>query len=193
MLIGNRVILRPFRRSDLDGLYELSADVRKVGEHWPLGCISEPRWLAQFEESNWWTDEFKLFLVTDRSGRRLGQVNVYRASHSYDGWELGYRIYRPEDRGKRYATEAVRICTAYLFEKEPIARVQILLDPRNHGSRRVAEKSGYTLEGTLRDAHFDRGEYRDLLLFSILRADAPRLDELLAAIADKPSNEATAQ
>jgi len=190
MLVGRRVILRPFRRSDLDGLYELSADVRKKGEHWPLGCVSEPRWFAQFEESKWWTDEFKLFLVTDRAGRRLGQVNVYKASHSYDGWELGYRIYRPEDRRKGYTSEAVKICTAYLFEKEPIARVQILLDPGNQGSRRVAEKAGYTLEGTLRHAHFDRGEYRDLLLLSILRADAPRLDELVAAIVDEPSDEA---
>ena len=114
MLVGNRVVLRPFRRTDLDGLYDLVADVREIGEFWPLGCISEPRWLKQFDETSWWSDEFKLFLITDRDGRRIGQVNIYKASHSYDGWELGYRIYRPEDRGKGYATEAVCLATAYL-------------------------------------------------------------------------------
>jgi ribosomal-protein-alanine N-acetyltransferase len=184
MLVGHRVILRPFRRSDLEGLYDLVADVREIGEFWPLGCISEPRWLKRFEETSWWSDDFKLLLITDLDGRRLGQVNVYKASHSYEGWELGYRIYRPEDRGKGYMTEAARLATAYLFEQEPIERVQILLDPRNEGSRIVAERAGYTLEGTLRGAHFDRGGYHDLLLYSILRSEAPSLAELLAPLND---------
>jgi len=182
MLVGHRVVLRPFRRSDLDGLYDFVADVREIGEFWPLGCISEPRWFKQFDDTNWWTDEFKLFLITDRDGRRLGQVNVYKASHSYQGWELGYRIYRPEDRGHGFMPEAVQMATAYLFGQESIGRVQILLDPRNVASRAVAERAGYTLEGTLRHAHFDRGEYRDLLLYSILRNEAVELSELLAPL-----------
>ena len=185
MLIGHRVILRPFRRADLEGLYDLVSDVREIGEFWPLGCISEPRWLAQFDENHWWTDEFRVFLITDCEDRGLGQINIYRASHSYEGWELGYRIYRPEDRGQGYTTEAVRLCTAYLFEQKPIGRIQIILDPRNAGSRRVAEKAGYTLEGRLRSAHFDRGEYLDLLVFSILRDESPVLSDLLVPLEDE--------
>ena len=103
MLVGNRVVLRPFRRTDLDGLYDLVADIREIGDFWPLGCISEPRWFKQFDETSWWSNDFKLFLITDRESRRLGQINVYKASHSYDGWELGYRIYTA--RGPRQ-----RIC-----------------------------------------------------------------------------------
>lgn len=184
MLVGNRVILRPFRRPDLDGLYDLVADVRRTGEFWPLGCISEPRWFKQFDEMSWWSDDFKILLITDLDGRRLGHINIYKASHSYEGWELGYRIYRPEDRGKGYTTEAVCLCTAFLFGQEQIERVQILLDPRNVGSRSVAERAGYSLEGTLRHAHFDRGEHLDLLLFSILRSEAPVLSDLLAPSSD---------
>ena len=72
MLVGHQVVLRPFRSSDLDGLYDLVADVREKGEFWPLGCISEPRWFKQFEETHWWSDDFKLFLITDRDGRYRG-------------------------------------------------------------------------------------------------------------------------
>ena len=188
MLIGNRVILRPFRRTDLEGLYDLVADVREIGEFWPLGCISEPRWFKQFEETNWWSNDFKILLITDRDDRRLGQINIYRASHSYDGWELGYRIYSPEDRGKGYTTEAVRLCTAYLFGQESIERIQVLLDPRNIGSRTVAERVGYKLEGTLRHAHFDRGEHLDLLQFSIVRSEVTPLAELLAPMNDQDTS-----
>ena len=182
MLVGHRVILRPFRKSDLDGLYDLVSDVREIGEFWPLGCISEPRWFKQFEETNWWSGDFKILLITDREGGKVGQVNIYKASHSYGGWELGYRIYRPEDRGKGYMTEAVRLATSYLFGQTAIDRVQIVLEPRNVGSRAVAERAGYQLEGTLRHAHFDRGAFLDLLLFSIIRSDVPPIAELLAPL-----------
>ena len=74
------------------------------------------------------------------------------------------------------------MCTAYLFGQEPIERVQIVFDPRNAGSRTVAERVGYTLEGTLRHAHFDRGEYLDLLLFSIIRSEVPPISKLLAPL-----------
>jgi RimJ/RimL family protein N-acetyltransferase len=184
MLVGHRVILRPFRRSDLDGLYDLVADVREIGEFWPLGCVSEPQWLKRFDETGWWTDDYKLFLITDLDGRRVGQVHVLKPSQWYHGWELAYRIYRPEDRGKGFMTEAVRLVTAYLFGEKPIDRVQILLDPRNVGSRTVAERAGYTLEGTLRHAHFDRGAYVDVLVFSILRSEATPLSELLEALGE---------
>ena len=182
MIVGHRVILRPFRKPDLEGLYDLAADVRKMGPFWPLGCISEPRWAKQFEENGWWSDEFKILLVTDLDGRRLGQINIYKASHSYDGWELGYRIYRPENRGKGHMTEAVRLATAYLFDTGPIGRVQILIDPENAASRTVAERCGYSIEGTLRKAHFDRGEHVDLVIYSVLRDETPSLSDLLAPI-----------
>lgn len=182
MLVGKHVVLRPFRRSDLEGLYDLVADVRQTGEFWPLGCVSEPRWFKQFDENGWWTDEFKVFLIADRDGRRLGQINSYQASHSYKGLELGYRIYRPEDRGKGFMTEAVRMATAFLFEQQPVERIQIILDPHNAGSQTVAERAGYSLEGTLRHAFFDRGEYHDVQLYSILRSETPPLSDLLASL-----------
>jgi ribosomal-protein-alanine N-acetyltransferase len=180
MLVGRDVILRPFRESDLPGLYELASDIRDAGEFWPLGCISEPRWLKRFQENGWWSDELRVFLITDLAGRRIGQINIYKASHSYDGYELGYRIYRADDRGKGYMTEAIQLCTAYVLDAEPIARVQILIDPRNAASRAVAERCGYTLEGTLRNAHFDRGKFVDLVLYSIVRGEANSLSQLLA-------------
>lgn len=79
-------------------------------------------------------------------------------------------------------TEAVRLPTAYLFGQEPIQRVQILLNPRNEGSRIVAGRAGYTLKGTLRGAHFDRGEYHDLPLYSILRSEATPLGKRLVPL-----------
>ncbi len=142
--------------TDLEGLYDLIADVRTIGDHRPL--------------------------VADRSGRLYGFVNYYRASHSFPGLEIGFRIFSPEDRGKGFMTEAVGLFVAYLFAAEQIERVQALAHPENVGSRRVLERCGFLFEGILRRAHFNRGEYTDLAMYSILRADARPLEELLVAV-----------
>ncbi len=36
MLVGRRVIVRTAREADLEGLYDLIADVRTIGDHGPL-------------------------------------------------------------------------------------------------------------------------------------------------------------
>jgi RimJ/RimL family protein N-acetyltransferase len=49
----------------------------------------------------------------------------------------------------------------------------------NLGSSRVAEKCGFTYEGTMRKATFNQGEYHSLRLYSLLREECPSLDELI--------------
>ncbi|MBU0595630.1 GNAT family N-acetyltransferase [Candidatus Bipolaricaulota bacterium] len=185
MLVGRKVILRTFRQPDTEGLYDLIADVREIGDFWPLDVGSEGEWLKRFQENGWWTDDFGRMLVTDHEGRRLGYTNYYKASHSYRGLEIGYRIFRPEDRGKGFMRDAVALFTAFLFASKPIERVQALVDPGNDASRTVLERGGFTREGVLRHALFDRGVFHDLVIFSILRADAPSLADLLAPLQAK--------
>jgi ribosomal-protein-alanine N-acetyltransferase len=180
VLTGSSIILRTFRDPDLEGLYDLIADVRTIGDHWPLRIGSESEWLKRFRENGWWTEDFGRLLVTDHAGNRLGYVNYYKSSHSYQGLEIGYRIFRPEDRGRGVMGEAIPLFVAYLFEAKPIERIQALAHPENRASCRLLERSGFTFEGTVRRAHFDRGTFHDLRMYSILRTEAPRLSTLLA-------------
>jgi ribosomal-protein-alanine N-acetyltransferase len=182
VLTGQRVILRTVRETDLEGLYDLIADVRTIGDHWSLRVGSESEWLKGFRRDGWWTDHFGRMLLTDREGRLLGYLNYYKPSHSYDGLEIGYRIFRPEDRGQGFMTEAIPLFVAYLFSAKPIERIQALASSENAGSCRVLERSNFTLEGTIRRAHFNRGSYEDLRMYSILRGAAPDLSDLLAPL-----------
>jgi len=78
-------------------------------------------------------------------------------------------------------SEAIPLFVAYLFGAKTIERVQALVNPANAGSSRVLERCGFVCEGTIRRSHYDRGQYNDLKMYSILRNDAPELAELLAA------------
>lgn len=180
MLTGHHVILRTVREADLDGLYDLIADVRTIGDHWPLQIGSESEWIKRFHENGWWTDDFGRLLLTDREGRRLGYLNYYSPSHSYQGLEIGYRIFRPEDRGQGYMSEAIPLFVSYLFGAKTIERIQALVNPGNTGSCHVLERCGFVCEGTIRHSHYDRGQHNDLKMYSILRDEAADLSDLLA-------------
>jgi RimJ/RimL family protein N-acetyltransferase len=85
--------------------------------------------------------------------------------------EIGYVLAR-KYWGKGFATEAVRLVTAEVFEEFPeIERLEALVDVDNVGSQRVLEKVGFTREGVMRKFICIKGSVRDTVMFSFLSTD----------------------
>ena len=65
-------------------------------------------------------------------------------------------------------------CTfnCYPFQR-PINRIQLAIHPEKEASKRVAKKTGYTLEGLMRGCWFHQGRFQDLEIWSILRDELP--------------------
>ena len=68
-------------------------------------------------------------------------------------------------------TEAVQLLTDYLFATKNVNRIHLVIVPENAASRRIAEKCGFTLEGTVRGAFFNDGRSQDVVLYLLLRDD----------------------
>jgi RimJ/RimL family protein N-acetyltransferase len=77
----------------------------------------------------------------------------------------------PNERKKGYGTEAVQLMVDYLFLSKDLVRIQAMVDVRNKASQRVVEKSGFQREGKIRKCLFNRGEWKDYCLYSILRQE----------------------
>jgi RimJ/RimL family protein N-acetyltransferase len=60
---------------------------------------------------------------------------------------------------------------AWAFEALSAARVQLVAEPENEPSLRVAEKAGFTREGVLRSYMEFNGRRRDGVMYSLLRQD----------------------
>jgi RimJ/RimL family protein N-acetyltransferase len=111
-----------------------------------------------------------LVVVDPNSDRLLGSVGIVHPSWTEGRCELGYWVVR-EARGRGIATRAVRLLTAWVFDRLPIDRIEICAEPRNTPSRRVAEQAGYTFEGELRSYILNKGTRRDMAMYSRLRDD----------------------
>jgi len=74
-------------------------------------------------------------------------------------------------------SEATRLLVDYLFGAYPYHRLELLMDPLNTGSERIAQKNGFTHEGVLRQAFFINGVMRDVKIYGLLRPEwQARLD-----------------
>lgn len=170
MIRGEKIILRTVRESDLDFLYTEINDLDNRGEYLTRQLFSEVDFKNHFFKHGFW-DEDEGFLLICVDEKIVGRIGYSRTMSYFNGLELWYIIFNPEDRNKGYTCEAVRLMMEYLFTTRPINRLQILTDSDNKASRRVAEKCGFTYEGTARGAVYHRGEHHSQDIFSILRSE----------------------
>ncbi|MBD8870330.1 GNAT family N-acetyltransferase [Nocardioides donggukensis] len=77
----------------------------------------------------------------------------------------------PEHRGHGYGTQAQSQLVDLLFRHTPANRVEAHTDVDNRPERRALEKAGFTAEGVVRGAQWRDGDWRDGVLYSVLRAE----------------------
>lgn len=176
MIIGNNVSLRMLKQDDLDEVIPLLGDLSQRGEYLSIDLLNEVKFRKRFQETGFCNEDHGMFLITDKTGRILGDIAYFKGVSYLPGYEIGYKIYQREDWGKGYTSEALKLFSSYLFDvNHTIHRLELHADMNNIGSRRVAEKAGFTFEGTKRQAVFSRGQYRDLAIYSMLRQECPGL------------------
>jgi len=82
--------------------------------------------------------------------------------------EVGYWIGQSH-WGKGIATEALRWLSRYAFEAFDLVRLHAAIFEWSRASARVLEKTGYKLEGRLRQSVFKNGQIIDSLMYALLR------------------------
>jgi RimJ/RimL family protein N-acetyltransferase len=77
----------------------------------------------------------------------------------------------PEFHGRGYATEALEAVLSYLFDSLGKHRAFGSIDPRNHASLRLMERTGLRREAHFRESLWFKGEWADDVIYAILRRE----------------------
>lgn len=112
---------------------------------------------------------YELAVVTLDDDRLVGAAGLHIGPEDFQAM-LGY-CYHSRAWGHGYATEAARALVDFGFGVLLLHRIWAGCDTDNGASARVLEKLGMTLEGRLREDAKIRGEFRDTLVFGILRRE----------------------
>jgi [ribosomal protein S5]-alanine N-acetyltransferase len=157
ILTGPRVELRPLRGSDFDAWHDVRSRSREWLEPWePLADPSSPDPVSDPEafraRCGAWERQrhfdtaygFGLFL---HDGSLVGEVSLGSVQRGpFQSAFVGYWI-DAWHAGQGLIPEGVAVILRYGFEELHLHRIEAAIVPRNHASRRVAEKLGLRDEG----------------------------------------------
>ena len=181
MIRGQRIRLRQVR-SEAECAEWIAAhnelSDRASTDH--LDLVSLPTVIRRFREDGLWGKERGTLFLETTDNRIAGLISFHRTSEFES--EIGYRIFRSEDRGQGFMREALPLFSAYLFATiSTLTRLRIMTVAENEASCRLAEASGYAREGVFRNAYFYRGRMVDWVAYGLLREDCAPLESLLAS------------
>jgi RimJ/RimL family protein N-acetyltransferase len=112
----------------------------------------------------------EVFGAFDADGTFAGMGLVPSLDREAREAELGYSVVA-QQRGRGVATAILRALTRWAFDEAGVLRATLIIAVGNTASERVAERSGYALEGVMRSLH-QKGDRRcDAGLWSRLHGD----------------------
>jgi len=167
-----RLLLRPFRLSDADDVFEYSSDAEwgryLVNMPEPFTRKDAGEFVVRFSNPEQW-DEIPVFAIVQQN-KVIGQVYLNSPDMVNQRAEIGYMLSRNQ-WGKGIAPEAARAVINYGFETLSLNKIFGTCDIRNKRSWRVMEKLGMKREGLLRNHLKWRGEFLDEYYYGILRSE----------------------
>jgi len=174
MIYGERLRLRPAEREDLPTFVSWLADPevrRGIHRHLPMSLAQEDIW---FEDMIKRPVDQQTLVIETKPGKKwnlIGTCGFHNIDWRVRSAELGILIGEKKEWNKGYGTETMLLLLKHGFLVLNLNRLDLLVYEDNLGAVRAYEKAGFVHEGRMREAHFSDGEYKDVLLMSVLRSE----------------------
>ena len=134
--------------------------------------------MSRGEEEEWvkstWKDRqeklrFTFVVEKMKEKEMLGTASLFNCNWIDRSAILGIDILKPENWGKGYGTEAVRLLLDFAFRNLNLNRVELEVFDFNERAQKCYRKTGFKEAGRRRQAKVLDGKYRDVILMDILR------------------------
>jgi len=113
----------------------------------------------------------KSAMIATPDNSPIGWVNRYSHKDSPDAWLVGIDICEDTRLNKGYGTIALGLWIDYLFKNSSFHRIGLETWSFNERMIKVAEKTGFKLEGTQREVRNWQGQWLDLYNYGMLREE----------------------
>lgn len=171
-LVGERVVLRLARPEDADALAQGFADDPTLGAMLGMEPDQEnAEWLrSTFPEDGQKGEERKAYwfaIAHPESGEPIGEIGLVEISWPDRRAGLSILVL-PGSRRAGVAREAIELVVGWAQGELGLHRIELHTLPENAPMQSLAETSGFTREGALRDYTFERGRFVDNIVYARL-------------------------
>lgn len=137
---------------------------------YPVSVEMEEKWIVQSSQKE---DEAQMIIVRRKGKKPIGIISVTLMDRKNASAHVGLMLER-DSWNQGFGTEAVSATAKFMFERLNFHRAWLRVDEENARAIRCYEKSGFSLEGVLRDDHVRNGSWKNSLIMSRLATESER-------------------
>jgi diamine N-acetyltransferase len=171
-LENNIIKLRAPEMSDLDILYEWENNT----ETWSAGATLVPyskyvlaKYLETAHLDIFETNQLRLMIdLRKEKSRTIGTIDIFDFDPYNRRAGVGILIADKTDRGKGYASEALKILIKYCFQLLGMHQLYCNIDVNNKSSIYLFQKHGFEIVGVKKDWQFRGNSYSDEYLLQLI-------------------------
>lgn len=176
-VIGERIYLRPFERTDLtddylDWINDLGNAEFILGAGFP---VTRDRLEAYYDASAKGEDAVMFAVCDKRTDRHIGNARLSHIDWLHRMCRYGRLLGDPDYMGRGYGSDTLIQLLRFGFHNLGMNRIWSAANADNERSLRSNDRIGMTREGILRDFIWYNGEFRDGVALSMLRRDFDRI------------------
>ncbi len=167
---GERVRLRPLRDGDVEERVRLGRQP-EISQAFG-GELIEPTTLtieeARLQLADLGTGGYRWIIAAVDDDRFLGATWLDRIDKANRSANFAIGIFDPDSLDRGLGTEATKMVVRFGFERLGLHRIGLTVLADNSRAVAAYRKSGFEVEGRLRETLWNRGEWHDDLIMAVL-------------------------
>ncbi len=186
-LFSERLRLRAAERSDIPLFLKWINDpqvTENLVHTMPFSCAEEEAWYERMiklpVEEHVLVMEIKQTDVEDPgkvTWTAIGNIQLMDFDWRIRKAEVGIMIGEKEQWDKGYGTEALQVILEHGFNTMNLNRIWLQVYDKNIRGFTAYKKAGFIEEGRMRQAHYQHGQYYDIIIMSVIREEWKQPDK----------------
>ena len=174
IMVNSKITLKLRNQSHVEEMYVLTMKNMQRLKPW-LFWANDAMTIEETEvfirrNQEYFKSEKSLDLGIFYEGRLIGSGGLHGIEKRDKKAAIGYWV-DEEYEGMGIVTKSIAKVIEYAFHDLGLNRLELLCGEKNIGSKAVAERLSFTLEGVLREYHIINGVTINDLVFSLLKSD----------------------
>lgn len=168
-IIGEKVLLRAIEITDKDVLLDIINDGETEhslgGWSFPISSSTQEEWIKSQRTK---LDTLRCMVSDKESQQTLGTAILSNIDYKNGNAEIHIKLISGA-RGSGYGTDTINTLVRYALDELRLVCVYAHVNDYNYASQMLFEKCGFVKEGILRKRIFKKGEFHDVITFSIIK------------------------
>jgi RimJ/RimL family protein N-acetyltransferase len=168
-----KIVLRALTESDIQTTlnWNNQRDLKNMyaGHPFPVNIEMEREWYNKIIKSNIPTTVFGIELIKEQ--KLIGLTILKNINLIHRKAEFAIFIGDINERGKRYSKEATLQTLSFAFNQLGLNRIYLFVQSNNEAAIKLYEKTGFQIEGELRNSVYKNGLFINEIVMGILKED----------------------